>query len=175
MIYRAKSTTVVMIMKAKSTYGEEEPLMMKAEQLLVKRSDVACCCWWRGSRQLLMMGKKGDHYWHAIVDEDWRGNRELLRKLSPMLMKRKSQPWALMTRVKTRLITEVRKEKDWRLDHDHDRDRDHCCFCGCRLVNSRRGLGICSVKMSRWTDLFCTFMTGVKTLSRRVTMHLHSQ
>jgi hypothetical protein len=32
-----------MMMKAKSTYGEE-PLMMKAERLSVKRLDVACCC-----------------------------------------------------------------------------------------------------------------------------------
>jgi len=44
MIYGAKSTTAVMMMKAKSTYGEE-PLMMMAKRLLVKRPDVACCCW----------------------------------------------------------------------------------------------------------------------------------
>jgi len=43
MIYRAKSTTIVMMMKAKSTYGEAS-LMMKAEWLSVKRPDVACCC-----------------------------------------------------------------------------------------------------------------------------------
>jgi hypothetical protein len=43
MIYGAKSTTAVMMMKAKSTYGEES-LMMKAERLPVKRPDVACCC-----------------------------------------------------------------------------------------------------------------------------------
>jgi hypothetical protein len=43
MIYRAKSTTAVMMMKAKSTYGEES-LMMKAEWLPVKRPDVTCGC-----------------------------------------------------------------------------------------------------------------------------------
>jgi len=62
------------ILKAKSTYSEEEPLMMKAERLSVKRSDVTCCCWWRGSRQLLMIGKKGDRCRHAAIDEDWRGS-----------------------------------------------------------------------------------------------------
>jgi hypothetical protein len=36
MIYGAKSTTAVMMMKAKSTYGEE-PLIMKAERLPMKR------------------------------------------------------------------------------------------------------------------------------------------
>jgi len=43
MIDRAKSTTAVMMMKAKSTY-DEELLMMKAKRLPVKRPDVACCC-----------------------------------------------------------------------------------------------------------------------------------
>jgi hypothetical protein len=49
-------------------------LMMKAEWLPMKRPDVTCCCWWRGSRQLLMMGKKGDRCRRAAVDEDWRGS-----------------------------------------------------------------------------------------------------
>jgi hypothetical protein len=49
-------------------------LMMKVEWLPVKRPDVTCCCWWRGSRQLLMMGKKGDRCRRAAVDEDWRGS-----------------------------------------------------------------------------------------------------
>jgi hypothetical protein len=43
MIYGVKSTTAVMMMKAKSNYGEE-PLMMMAERLPVKRPNVACCC-----------------------------------------------------------------------------------------------------------------------------------
>jgi len=129
--YRAKSTIAVLHFKdwrynyRGTTYGEEEPLMMKAEE----ESDVACCCWWRGSRKLLMMGKKGDRCWLAAINEDWRGSRELLRRSSPLLMKKKPQPWALMTGVK--------KEKEWRLDRDCDRDcdRDRHRFCGCRLVN----------------------------------------
>jgi hypothetical protein len=127
--YRAKSTIAVLHFKGwrynyrGTTYGEEEPLMMKAEE----ESDVACCCWWRGSHELLMMGKKGDRCQLAAVDEDWRGSRELLRKSSSLLMKRKLRPWALMTGVK--------KEKEWRLDDDRDCDRDCRRFCGCRLVN----------------------------------------
>jgi hypothetical protein len=112
-----------------TTYGEEEPLMMKAKE----ESDVACCCWWRGSRELLMMGKKRDRCRLAAVDGDWRGSRELLRRSSLLLMKRKPRPWALMTGVKTGLMTGVKKEKEWRLDRDSDRDRRR--FCGCRLVN----------------------------------------
>jgi hypothetical protein len=46
----------------------------RQNQLTMKRPDVACCCWWRGSRQLLMMGKKGDRCRRAAVDEDWRGS-----------------------------------------------------------------------------------------------------
>jgi hypothetical protein len=127
--YRAKSTIAVLHFKGwrynyrGTTYGEEESLMMKAEE----ESDVACCCWWRGSRELLMMGKKGDRCQLAAVDEDWRGSRELLRRSSPLLMKRKLRPWALMTGVK--------KEKEWRLDGDRDCDRDCRRFCDCWLVN----------------------------------------
>jgi len=123
--YREKSTIAVLHFKGwrynyrGTTYGEEESLMMKAEE----ESDVACCCWWRGSCELLMMGKKGDRCQLAAVDEDWRGSRELLGRSSPLLMKRKLRPWALMTGVK--------KEKEWRLDGDRDCRR----FCGCRLVN----------------------------------------
>ena len=127
--YREKSTIAVLHFKGwrynyrGTTYGEEESLMMKAEE----ESDVACCCWWRGSCELLMMGKKGDRCQLAAVDEDWRGSRELLGRSSPLLMKRKLRPWALMTGVK--------KEKEWRLDRDRDRDCDRRRFCGCRLVN----------------------------------------
>ena len=127
--YRAKSTIAVLHFKGwrynyrGTTYGEEESLMMKAEE----ESDVACCCWWRGSRELLMMGKKGDRCQLAAVDEDWRESRELLRRSSPLLMKRKLRPWALMTGVK--------KEKEWRLDGDRDCDRDCRRFCDCWLVN----------------------------------------
>jgi len=127
--YRAKSTIAILHFKGwrynykGTTCGEEESLMMKAEE----ESDVVCCYWWKGSRELLMMEKKGDRCQLAAIDEDWRGSRELLRKSSPLLVKRKLRPWALMTGVK--------KEKEWRLDGDRDCDCDCRRFCGCRLVN----------------------------------------
>jgi hypothetical protein len=43
MIYGEKSTTAVMMTKAKLIYGDK-PLMMIAERLPVKRPDVASCC-----------------------------------------------------------------------------------------------------------------------------------
>jgi len=127
--YRAKSTIAILHFKGwrynykGTTYGEEESLMMKVEE----ESDVVCCYWWKGSRELLMMENKGDRCQLAAIDEDWRGSRELLRKSSPLLVKRKLRPWALMTGVK--------KEKEWRLDGDRDCDCDCRRFCGCRLVN----------------------------------------